>query len=64
MKNSKLMAGYFAEKPYVAADQTFDEKLAAKGKKLHDKFCEKCHSDGGKIVKAEAGEKAKARKRG
>jgi len=55
----KLMAGYFAEKPFVAADQPFDEKLAAKGAKLHDKFCEKCHSDGGKIVKAEAKGKGK-----
>ena len=57
----KLMAGYFADKPFKAADQAFDEKLAAKGAKLHDKFCEKCHSDGGTIVKAEAGEKAKGK---
>ncbi|HYN78394.1 MAG TPA: c-type cytochrome [Lamprocystis sp. (in: g-proteobacteria)] len=43
-----LMAGYFNGKPYVAADQKVDEKLVAKGKKLHDKFCEKCHTEGGK----------------
>ena len=60
----KLMAGYFADKPFKAADQTFDEKLAAKGAKLHDKFCEKCHSDGGKVLKAEADEKAKAEGKG
>jgi sulfide dehydrogenase cytochrome subunit len=57
----KLMAAYFADKPFQAADQPFDEKLAAKGAKLHDKFCEKCHSDGGKIVKGEAGDKGKGK---
>jgi cytochrome subunit of sulfide dehydrogenase len=57
----KLMAGYFGGKPFKAADQAFDEKLAEKGAKLHDKFCEKCHSDGGKIVKGEAGDKGKGK---
>ena len=27
-----------------------DAKLAEKGAKLHDKYCEKCHSEGGKII--------------
>ncbi len=55
----KLMAEYFKAKPYKAADQAFDTKLAAKGAKLHDKYCEKCHSEGGKILTAEAAAKAK-----
>jgi sulfide dehydrogenase cytochrome subunit len=46
----KLMAEYFAAKPYVPAKQKFDDKLAAAGKKIHDKWCEKCHADGGKVV--------------
>ena len=46
----KLMADYFAAKPYVPAKQKFDDKLAATGKKIHDKWCEKCHADGGKVV--------------
>ncbi len=55
----KLMAEYFEAKPYKAADQAFDEKLAKKGAKLHDKFCEKCHSEGGKVLTGEAAAKAK-----
>jgi cytochrome subunit of sulfide dehydrogenase len=46
----KLMADYFAAKRYVPAKQKFDEKLAATGKKIHDKWCEKCHAEGGKVV--------------
>lgn len=46
----KLMADYFAAKPYVPAKQKFDDKLAATGKKIHDKWCEKCHAEGGKVV--------------
>jgi len=49
----KLMAGYFSAKPYVPAKQNFDAKLADTGKKIHDKWCEKCHADGGKVVKDE-----------
>jgi len=45
-----LMAGFFAEKPYKPAQQEFDKALAKTGAKLHDKYCEKCHSDGGKIL--------------
>jgi len=54
----ELMAGYFHGKPYVPAKQPFDQALAAKGKKFHDKFCEKCHSEGGAPLTGEA--KAKA----
>lgn len=47
------MAGFFAGRPYVPARQEFDAKLADKGAKLHDKFCEKCHSEGGKVIEDE-----------
>jgi sulfide dehydrogenase cytochrome subunit len=47
------MAGFFAGRPYVPAKQEFDAKLADKGAKLHDKFCEKCHSEGGKVIEDE-----------
>lgn len=50
----KLMAEYFQAKPFKGAKQTFDAKLAEKGAKLHDKFCEKCHSEGGKPLTGEA----------
>ena len=46
----KLLAEFYAAKPWVPAKQKFDEKLADAGKKIHDKWCEKCHADGGKVV--------------
>lgn len=49
----ELMAAFFAEKPYKPAAQKFDEGLATTGAKLHDKYCEKCHTDGGKILEDE-----------
>lgn len=48
-----LMASFFAGKPFVPAKQEFDAKLADKGAKLHEKYCEKCHSEGGKIIEGE-----------
>ncbi len=41
------IADFFAAQDYVAATQTTDAALVAKGAKLHDKYCEKCHSEGG-----------------
>ncbi|MCK5726447.1 MAG: c-type cytochrome [Thiotrichaceae bacterium] len=50
------MGDYFSAKPYVEAKgQESDKKLAAKGKKLHKKYCEKCHSEGGTEAEDEAG---------
>lgn len=49
----KLLASYFSGKPYQAATQEFDPALAEKGAKLHHKFCEKCHSEGGKPIAGE-----------
>ena len=48
-----LMASYFAGKPFKAAKQSFDESLTKKGQKLHDKYCEKCHAEGGKVLEDE-----------
>ncbi|MBK1719936.1 c-type cytochrome [Thiocystis violacea] len=42
------MATYFHKQPYQPARQSFDTALADKGAKLHDKYCEKCHAEGGK----------------
>jgi sulfide dehydrogenase cytochrome subunit len=44
----KAMAGFFAKKKFAPAKQSADAKLADKGAKLHKKYCEKCHEDGGK----------------
>jgi sulfide dehydrogenase cytochrome subunit len=52
----KLMAKYFAGQKFVPAKgQKYDAKLAKKGAKLHDKYCEKCHADGGSSPEDDSG---------
>ncbi|MDO8466073.1 MAG: c-type cytochrome [Gallionella sp.] len=41
----KQVSQYFSEKKFVRTAQKFDATLAAKGKSIHDKSCEKCHSE-------------------
>jgi sulfide dehydrogenase cytochrome subunit len=48
-----LMAGFFAGRPFQPAKQGADEALASSGAKLHDKYCEKCHAEGGKVLEDE-----------
>nr|VFK52514.1 MAG: sulfide dehydrogenase (flavocytochrome c), cytochrome c subunit [Candidatus Kentron sp. TUN]VFK52835.1 MAG: sulfide dehydrogenase (flavocytochrome c), cytochrome c subunit [Candidatus Kentron sp. TUN] len=45
----EAMATWFSEKSFVHAQQTSDSKKATKGKKLHEKYCEKCHEEGGSL---------------
>jgi len=49
------LAKFYGEKKFVKATQNFDPKLAKKGAKLHDKYCEKCHGDGGQSADDDAG---------
>ena len=49
------IAAYYFELPFVAAKQDFDAALAEAGKAVHDKQCEKCHSDAGTNPDDEAG---------
>lgn len=51
----EAMADYFSKMPFAAAPQQADAKLSTKGKKLHDKYCEKCHSEGGSLAEDDAG---------
>lgn len=52
----KLLAGYFAKQKFVPAKgQKFDPKKAKKGAKLHDKYCEKCHAEGGSSPEDDSG---------
>ncbi len=51
----KALAQHFAEKKFVRAAQKFDAELAKKGKAVHDKQCEKCHSEGGTLASDDAG---------
>lgn len=54
-KEIELMAGYFSKQPFVRLQQRFDEKAAKLGKKLHKKYCEKCHEDEGRSSEDDAG---------
>ncbi len=49
------MGEYFSNQPFVKATQSFDDKLADDGAKLHDKYCEKCHADGGSSAEDDSG---------
>ena len=42
------VSAFFAGKTFKAAEQEADAKLAEAGAKIHEKSCEKCHSEGGK----------------
>lgn len=51
----KLIAKHFAEMPFQSAEQDADSGQAKTGAKRHDKFCEKCHEDGGRSPEDDAG---------
>ncbi|MDH5444994.1 MAG: cytochrome c4 [Gammaproteobacteria bacterium] len=51
----KLMAGFFSKQPFVRQSQGFDKNKATTGKKLHKKYCEKCHEKGGRSAEDDAG---------
>ena len=44
-----------AAAPFVEARQPFDAAQAARGKKLHEQACEKCHSEGGSLAEDDSG---------
>lgn len=49
------LADFFAARPYVPALQAFNATLAARGKRIHEDACEKCHEDGGRRGDEDAG---------
>jgi len=49
------LAQYYASKRFRRANQTFDSKLARKGALIHERDCEKCHSEGGGIAEDDSG---------
>jgi sulfide dehydrogenase cytochrome subunit len=49
----EMMGEYLNEQTFEPAKQEFDQALVDKGAELHDKFCEKCHINGGKPVPEE-----------
>lgn len=50
----EAIAQYYAGKPFVAAAQTTDAAMADAGKAIHDKSCEKCHTEGGTVAEDDA----------
>jgi sulfide dehydrogenase cytochrome subunit len=51
----ETISEYFSAKPFVRAKQKFKDKLAKRGKRLHEYYCHKCHEDGGGSPDDEAG---------
>lgn len=51
----KQVAQYLAGKKFVRPQQKFDPALAKKGKEIHDRSCDKCHSEGGSLASDDAG---------
>lgn len=45
----KAMGAYFAARPFVPAQQSFDAALAEKGRVLQAQYCENCHEKGGTV---------------
>jgi sulfide dehydrogenase cytochrome subunit len=44
------LATYYAKQTFKPRKQEFDPAKAEQGKKLHYKYCEKCHENGGRIT--------------
>ena len=50
------VAEFYSKKKFVkASGQKFDDALVKKGGKLHEKYCEKCHADGGTAADDDSG---------
>ncbi len=49
------IAQYYSNQTYVKAKQTSDAALAAKGKDIHVKLCDKCHTEGGTVADDDSG---------
>jgi sulfide dehydrogenase cytochrome subunit len=48
------LAAYYSDKTFQPHAQTVDAALARKGKELHERNCEKCHSEGGSAADDDA----------
>ena len=49
------MADFFSKQPIVRFNQEYDARQASRGKKLHKKYCHKCHEHGGGLAEDDAG---------
>ena len=44
---------FYAAQPFVPGRQSVDAALAARGRRVHELHCERCHADGGRRFEAE-----------
>lgn len=51
----ELMAGFFADKPFVRLPQQTDAAKVAKGEALYEKNCETCHDENGSLADDDSG---------
>jgi cytochrome subunit of sulfide dehydrogenase len=51
----EALADYFAKQKFKPWKQKFDADLAAAGKKLHRRHCDRCHTEGGSLAEDDAG---------
>lgn len=51
----KALADYFSNRNFVEQSQPADAARAKNGSKLHKKYCEKCHEEGGRSTEEDAG---------
>jgi len=51
----EAMAKYFAKQKFEPAKQPVQTSMVIKGEKLHEKYCEKCHTDAGSLAEDESG---------
>lgn len=49
------LAKHYASQRFRRANQNFDLALARKGQLIHERDCEKCHSEGGSVASDDAG---------
>lgn len=49
------LAKTFSAKPFVKFKQPVDAALAAKGKEINAKLCDKCHTEGGTVAEDDSG---------
>ena len=54
-KDTDAVAKGLAGKPFVRFRQSADAGKAATGKKVHEMYCEKCHSEGGSAAADDSG---------
>ncbi|NOR40792.1 MAG: cytochrome c-553 [Gammaproteobacteria bacterium] len=51
----EALSEHYENLSFVAAEQGFDSALADKGATIHERNCEKCHSEGGSLADDDAG---------